>query len=186
MPQFSLESDVDVQELVSLRLSIPADISLSDFVTAAVARSLVEYPELNASFDGDAILVHEAVNVGLAFALDDGLVVACIHDADRRSLAELATERARLGEAARAGQLTPSELLDATFTISNLGPFGIHRFRALIVPPQAAILAVGALAAERLTVTLSCDHRAVDGAPAARFLRSVVERLQQPATLLTA
>ena len=149
--------------------------------TAACARSLVDHQHVNASFDRDAIIRHPSINVAVAVSLDDGLIAPSIQDADRLTLTELAAERLRLTDAAQAGTLTPHETLSATFTISNLGPLGVRRFRALVVPPQAAILAVGMITPEALcSLSLSCDHRVVDGAPAARFLMEVSARLEHP------
>jgi pyruvate dehydrogenase E2 component (dihydrolipoamide acetyltransferase) len=198
VPQFTLDRTVRADALLELRERRRAagrDGSVSDFLTAAVARALREHPELNASFDGDAVVIHRPVNVGLAVALEDGLVVACIHDADDRPVADLAAERQRLDAAARANKLKPAELMDATFTISNLGPLGIDRFRAVVLPPQAAILAVGGVRpalvpgseppqwGRYMTLTLTCDHRVVDGAPAARFFATLADALEAPAWL---
>jgi pyruvate/2-oxoglutarate dehydrogenase complex dihydrolipoamide acyltransferase (E2) component len=178
VPQFTVEMDVDAAALGAWRET--RGVSFSDALTAACAQALVEHPDVNASFAEDAIVEYADVNVGIAVALDDGLIAPAIRNADRLSLGELQAERVRLTEAARAGTLDAEEVLCATFTISNLGPLGIARFRALVVPPQAAILAVGALTAERrIAVALSCDHRVLDGAPAARFLGDVVGRLQE-------
>src|SRR5581483_3590314 len=144
--------------------------SITDVLTAACARALRAHPGVNASFDGDAIVRHREINVGLAVALDDGLLSPAILRADELDLAALAEERTRLVAAARAGRLSGAELSAATFTISNLGPFGIDRFQSLVVPPQAAILAVGAIRADAtVSLCLSCDHRVLDGAPVARF-----------------
>jgi pyruvate dehydrogenase E2 component (dihydrolipoamide acetyltransferase) len=183
VPQFTLERDIPTAALVALRArrkSAGLPGSFSDFLVAACAHALREHPHLNASFDDDALVLHPDVNVGSAIALDDGLIVPCIVKADRRSLAELASERQRLDAAARGGSLKPQEIFATTFTISNLGPLGIDRFRALVTPPQAAILAVGSFR-ETVSVSLSCDHRAVDGAPAARFLGAIADRLEDPA-----
>jgi pyruvate dehydrogenase E2 component (dihydrolipoamide acetyltransferase) len=183
VPQFTVESDADLRAVAQLRETLDTDArpSYADLLTAACAQALVAHPRLNASFDEDAIIEHEEVNIGLAVAVPDGLVAPAVLGADRRSLAELAAERRRLTEAATAGTLTPADLLSATFTISNLGPLGVRRFRALVVPPQAAILAVGRLTADQaMSLSLSCDHRVVDGAPAALFLADVVQRLTDP------
>ncbi len=146
---------------------------------AAVAGALAAHPDVNASFDDNAVLRHNDVNVAFALALQTGLIAPTILRADKLSVNEIQSERRRLTAAAHEGALKPEELLTATFTISNLGPFGIRRFRALVVPPQAAILAVGELtAAETMSLSLSCDHRVLDGAPAARFLRDVTNALQ--------
>jgi pyruvate dehydrogenase E2 component (dihydrolipoamide acetyltransferase) len=158
--------------------------SYADVVVAAVARALADHPQLNASFAEDAILVHTVCNVAIGIALADGLIAPAIRGADTLDLAAIAAERRRLTAAAEGGSLTPEEIFSPTFTVSNLGPFGVRRFRALVVPPQAAILALGALtASSEISLSLSCDHRVVDGAPAARFLGDVVERLQAPAWL---
>ena len=121
------------------------------------------------------------INIAHAVATDDGLTVPCLHDADRRSLANLARLRADLDARARAGRLRPEELFDTTFTISNLGPLGVRRFQALVLPPQAAILAVGAPYDGEISLVLTVDHRVLDGAPAARFLGSVADRVSEPA-----
>ena len=167
VPQFTLEATAEVGSAESL----------SDLVVVACARALREHPGLRASFDGDAIVEHEDVNVGIAVSVERGLLVPVLRQADRLSLPELRAERERLTAAAHAGRLSAADLTGATFTISNLGPLGVERFRALVVPPQAAILAVGAAVNGRLALSLSCDHRVVDGAPAARFLHRVVELL---------
>jgi pyruvate dehydrogenase E2 component (dihydrolipoamide acetyltransferase) len=181
IPQFTIESDADLRALGVLRDGLGADRrpGYADVLTAACARALLEHPRINASFDGDAIVEHGEVNVGIAIAVEDGLVAPAVMGADTRTIPELAAERRRLTQAAEAGVLTPADLLSATFTISNLGPLGVRRFRALVVPPQAAILAVGRLCDDgRMSLSLSCDHRVLDGAPAARFLADVVARME--------
>lgn len=182
VPQFAVEIDARLGALADLRARLVGDgvrVSYSDVLTAACAAALVAHPHVNASFDGDAIVRHPAINVGLAISLDDGLIAPAVLGADRLSLRELETERVRLTAAARAGSLGAEEATAATFTISNLGPFGVTRFAALVVPPQAAILAVGSLTEERrLALTLSSDHRVLDGAPAAAFLADVAGRLE--------
>jgi len=186
-PQFTLDRTVDLSRLVSLRAELAAagaPVSVSDVLTAACARALRAHPMVNASFDEDAIVVHSRVNIGLAVALPEGLVSPAIFDADRLSLAELAAERQRLRDGAMAGKLRGEALFGATFTISNLGTYGVDRFRALVIPPQAAILAVGALQtrgeSSAMQVSLSCDHRVLDGAPAAEFLGTVAKALEHP------
>ena len=126
-----------------------ARATLTDVITMACARALREHPGVNSSFAEDCVIVHERVNIGLALALDDGLTVPVILDADARSLEELAAERLRLAEAARTRGLRAEEIFAGTFSISNLGPLGVDRFQALVLPPQAAILAVGSLARDR-------------------------------------
>ena len=187
VPQFTVEYDVPLGELQWRRRrwkASGADVSVADVLTAATARTLRAHPAVNASWTEGAILQHADVNVGLAIALPDGIVAPAVARADTLHLAELAAERRRLTAAARAGVLTPDELLSATFTVSNLGTFGVSRFRALVVPPQAAILAVGGLRPDgTVTLALSCDHRVLDGAPGAAFLRDLAASLAEPAWL---
>lgn len=187
VPQFTVEYDVPLGELQWRRRrwqAAGAHVSVADVLTAASARALRDHPAVNASWTEGAILQHADVNVGLAIALPDGLVAPAVLRADTLHLAALAAERRRLTAAARAGVLTPDELLSATFTVSNLGPFGVSRFRALVVPPQAAILAVGGLRPDgTVTLALSCDHRVLDGAPGAAFLRDLAASLAEPAWL---
>lgn len=179
VPQFTIETEARLGALAGLRERVR--VSYSDVLTAACAATLREHPQVNASFDEDAIVQHGEVNVGIAISLEDGLIAPAILGADRLTLRELEAERLRLTGAAQAGTLKPAEALSATFTISNLGPLGIRRFRALVVPPQAAILAVGLVTeAGELSLSLSCDHRVLDGAPAARFLAALTRRLEQP------
>src|SRR2546421_1117867 len=177
IPQFTIEREVDTGELVTSRGSP----SIADLLVAACARSLRSHPRLNASFTEKGVLEHEAINVGLAINLKDGLIAPAIMDADRLDLRAIAAERERLTTAATEGRLRPEEVLNTTFTISNLGPVGVRRFQALVVPPQAAILAVGAVTRDQcMSLCLSCDHRLVDGLPAALILRDVVEFLEHP------
>jgi pyruvate dehydrogenase E2 component (dihydrolipoamide acetyltransferase) len=183
VPQFTVERTVDVRPVQHLRAAGGRRFSLSDALTAATAGALAAHRRLNASWTEEGIVEHGAVNVGLAVAVEDGLVIPAIRGADRRGLGELAAERVRLTAAARAGTLRPDDVFSTTFTISNLGPHGVHRFRALVLPPQAAVLAVGAVVDGRLELALSCDHRVVDGAPAAGFLAEVADRLEDPAGL---
>jgi pyruvate dehydrogenase E2 component (dihydrolipoamide acetyltransferase) len=184
VPQFTVEMDADLGSLAEWRARREDRPSYADVVVAACARALVDHPQLNASFADDAILEHAVRNIGVGIALPDGLIAPAIRDADALELTALTAERRRLTAAAESGRLTPEDMFSATFTVSNLGPLGVRRFRALVVPPQAAILALGALtASSAMSLSLSCDHRVVDGAPAARFLGDVVERLQAPAWL---
>lgn len=184
VPQFTIEYDVPLGPASERRERWRAagmPVSVADLLTASTARALRAHPRVNASFEGDAILEHQEINIGLAVALDDGLIAPAVRNADRLTLIELAAERRRLTDAATSGALTPEEVLSATFTISNLGPFGVSRFRALVVPPQAAILAVGGTRPDgSITLSLSCDHRVLDGAPAAEFLRDVAGLLAVP------
>jgi pyruvate dehydrogenase E2 component (dihydrolipoamide acetyltransferase) len=157
-----------------------------------VARALKRHPRLNASLEGDQIRLHSAIHVGLAVALDDGLIVPVIRDADRKTLPEVAAETRTLAEQARMGQLTPEQVTGSTFTITNLGRFGIDGFTPIVNPPEAAILGVGRIIEkpaqyrgtialrQMLTLSLTHDHRLVDGVPAAAFLQSLADLLETP------
>jgi pyruvate dehydrogenase E2 component (dihydrolipoyllysine-residue acetyltransferase) len=176
----------------SQRHGADVKITVTDLLTRACATALAAHPEINVSWDETRILRHRHVNIGIAVAIDDGLIVPVIRDADRKTLTEIARESRDLTARARARKLTPDELAGGTFTISNLGMYGIRQFTAVINPPQAAILAVGEAVrqpvvhgdevtiATTLTLTLSIDHRAVDGATAARFLTRLRELIEQP------
>lgn len=173
VPQFTLEATVSVD-----RRKRSLEVSYSTVVLATCARILREFPVVNSSFDGDSLIEHADINIGIAVALEHGLIVPVIRHADRRTLGELDGERRRLVGAAREESLGANDLIGGTFSVSNLGPLGIERFRALVLPPQAAILAVGAVRQDRLALSLSCDHRVLDGEPAARFLTGIVDRLE--------
>jgi len=173
--------------------SIP---SFNDFVVRAVALALRQQPALNASYENGATVRFGRVNVGIAVALEDALIVPTIYDTDRRSVSEIASESRRLVDRARSRSLSPDELANGTFTISNLGMFGVRRFHAVINQPQAAILSVGEVAERPVVVggelrvgttmelALSCDHRVVYGAEAATFLGCVRRLLEHPTLLL--
>lgn len=180
IPQFNIEMTLNTQLLSRAREEIPPTErpSYTDTLVASVAQALRTHRSINATFSEEGIVEHREVNVALATALEDGLISPVIRAADEQTIAELARERGRLVKAAHAGTLSPEELLSATFTLSNLGPFGVRRFAALVVPPQAAILAAGSMESETIVLCLSADHRAVDGAPAARFLRQVKSQLE--------
>jgi pyruvate dehydrogenase E2 component (dihydrolipoamide acetyltransferase) len=167
-------------------------ITHTDLLVALVARVLLKHPRLNSSWTAEGIRLHDHVNMGVAIAVNDGVVAAVIPNAHGASLGEIATRRRDLAERARAGKLHPADLADATFTISNLGMHRVDQFTAIIIPPQAAILAVGSIADRvvaadgkpavraMMGLTLSCDHRAVDGARAAMFLSDLAEAVRQP------
>jgi pyruvate dehydrogenase E2 component (dihydrolipoamide acetyltransferase) len=199
-PVLTAAADVDVSLIVALRRGardageeVP---SLNDFVVKAVARTLRELPRLNSSFADGRIETYSRVNVGIAVATEDALLVPVVLDADQKPLAEIAADSRRLADAARRRALMPDELHHATFTVSNLGMFGVRSFTAIVDPPQVAILAVGAARREPfeddperirfrdvMTVTLTCDHRVVYGAHAAQFLSRVRELLERPLAL---
>ena len=192
--------EADVSELVRLRQTKAAEWersygvkpSYSDLIHMAVARALRAEPRINCRLEGQAIQVRKEVNLGFAVDLGEGLVVAVIRDADRKSLGELAKAARDLAERARAGRLTPDEMADGTFTVTNLGGFGIEGFTPIVNPPQAGILGVGKIQEKpvvigggihvrsMMTLSLVFDHRLIDGAPAAKFLAKIKESLEQP------
>lgn len=197
-PDFAVEVEVDVTALGALRREVAASgtPTVNDFAVKAAALALRERPRLNARYSDDGFELHEQVNVGIAVAIDDGLLVPVLRDADTKSLSALAAEARGLVERVRAGTITPPELEGATFTVTNLGMLGVSRFLPIIDPPQAAILALGAARTlprydmdgmlrprDVLSLTLVCDHRIVYGADAARFLDRVRELLEDPAGL---
>jgi pyruvate dehydrogenase E2 component (dihydrolipoamide acetyltransferase) len=203
-PHFYLTRHVDVGELLAFRASLnerltaagEPKVSVNDLIVRACAAALRAHPNLNASFAGDHMVIHKRIHVGVAVALEDGLVVPVVRDADRKAVTEIARETRELAGRAREQRLKPDEMSGSTFTVSNLGMFGIDAFTAVINPPEAAILAVGAsrqevvfrdgqpVPADRMTITLSVDHRAADGATAAKFLAKVVDLLQDPIRIL--
>ncbi|MGB2875105.1 MAG: 2-oxo acid dehydrogenase subunit E2, partial [Gaiellaceae bacterium] len=170
--------------------------TLTDILTKACAAALMRHRAVNARFVGDAIERYPAADIGIAVAIPDGLVVPIIRAADRRTIAEIAAARADIVGRARGGKLKQADLEGGTFTISNLGMFGVEQFVAVLNPPQASILAVGAveerpvvangeiLARPLMTMTLTCDHRALDGATASDFLRTVKGFLEEPGLML--
>jgi pyruvate dehydrogenase E2 component (dihydrolipoamide acetyltransferase) len=194
MAQLTLFTELDATELVRLRERLQRDFGLTytDLIVHAVARALTRHPRLNASIEGDQVRLHSRVHVGLAVALADGLIVPVIRDADRKALPDLAAETRGLAERARLGQLSAEQVSGSTFTVTSLGPFGIDGFTPIINPPEAAILGVGRIVEKpaayhgaialrhRLTLSLTHDHRLVDGAPAATFLQTIVEMLELP------
>ena len=187
IPVFSVSTEVDMSLIAALRAGAREEgvegPSINDFVVMAAARTLRELPRFNSSYVEEKVECYSRVNVGIAVATDDALLVPVVFDADRRPLGEIAAETRRLADAARRRSLQPAELRDATFTVSNLGMFGISSFTAIIDPPQVAILAVGGLRGDLMTVTLTCDHRVVYGADGARFLARLRELLEGPLVL---
>lgn len=195
VPCFYLRVTADLTELLAARAQLKASAaggpapSVNDFIVRAVAIALREHPEVNSSYGEDGIVVHPRINVGVAVAVPGGLVVPAVYDADRLRLSEIAAAVRELVDLAGRRKLGRDVLSDATFTISNLGMFGIEEFDPILNPPQAAILAVGAAqdggdGRSRVRLTLGCDHRALTGAEGAPFLTAVRDRLQDPAGLL--
>lgn len=205
IPHISFTARVDMSGFNAARAELNAHaaaaglprVSVTALMVKAVAYALQRHPWLNSSLLGDEIHLRKDINVGVAVALETGLIVPVVRQADRKGLAQLAAEVDDLSARARAGQLTPADVSGGTFTISNLGPFGVEQFTAIINPPQAAILAVGATQLEAvpladgtiaarpvLRLTLSADHRIVDGAVAARFLGDLQALLAAPTSML--
>ncbi|HEY4365298.1 MAG TPA: dihydrolipoamide acetyltransferase family protein [Bryobacteraceae bacterium] len=188
-PHFFLVRDVDATGLRAARERLGARHTVTDLLVALTARALTRHPKMNASWTGAAIQLNPSVSISLAVAVKDGVVGAVIHDADRLAVSEIAAQRKDLAERARAGLLRPHDISGGTFTISNLGMYGVDAFSAILTPPQTATLAVGRIADRvvavegapairpMLTMTLSSDHRVVDGAQAAWFLKDLAELL---------
>lgn len=202
-PVFQLGVSIDMTEALHLREQLVASLAegdvkptVNDLLTRLVGVALVRHRAVNATFSGEEIHRHPGAHVGMAVAAPNGLIVPVIRDADRRSVQEIARIRADLVARAREGKLTLQDLEGGTFTISNLGMFGVEQFVAVLNPPQVAILAVGAVkqtpvvvdgdvdVAPLMHVTLTCDHRAIDGADGAEFLRTLVALVEQPALAL--
>jgi pyruvate dehydrogenase E2 component (dihydrolipoamide acetyltransferase) len=204
-PHFYVTMSIDMTKASALRNQIndftqteqePIKISFNDLVTKAVAMALVRMPEINVSFDGESLLFKRHINIGLAVALEQGLIVPVVRDANLKGVLELARESRKLIDAAHNNKLKPEDFQGGTFSISNMGMFGVDEFTAVINPPESAILAVGAIiptpvvldgqvvVRDRMKVTLSVDHRAIDGATAARFLQEVKRLLEEPMGML--
>ena len=201
-PHFYLTVDCEIDQLLASRRQLNAlagdgvKISVNDLVTRAAAQALIQVPEANASWEGDHTRRFAHADISMAVAIEGGLITPVIWAAEQKGLAELSQISRDLAERARAGSLAPEEFTGGSFTISNLGMFGVREFAAVINPPQGAILAVGAgeerpivrdgalAVATVMTVTLSCDHRAVDGAVGARWLQSFKSFIENPVTML--
>jgi len=201
VPHFYVTTEVAMDRAWELREELNAlegqpKISVNDLVIRACALALLEHPGVNASFQGESIRVHHRVHMGIAVALDEGLITPVLRDADAKPLPRIAAEARDLAERARTRKLRAQELSGATFSISNLGMFDVADFSAIINPPEGAILAVGSVrrvpvvdetglgVGRRMMLTLSCDHRVMDGAMGARFLQDVKRRLEEPLRLL--
>jgi pyruvate dehydrogenase E2 component (dihydrolipoamide acetyltransferase) len=200
VPHFFVVREVDAGALVAARESAAprnqqghgVKPTYNDLLVALVARVLLKHPRVNGSWSGDGIRLNSEVNIGVAMAINDGVVATVIHDAAKLDLGEIAVQRRDLTERARAARLRPSDIAGATFTVSNLGMYHVDAFSAIISPPQAAILAVGSISDRvvpvegtpgirpMMTLTLSSDHRVLDGARAAAFLDDLVDAIRQP------
>lgn len=200
IPSFTVSADIDMSQTAESRRGAQdegGDVpTLNDFVVKAAARALREFPRFNASYVGGKVECYSRINVGVAVATDDALLVPVVFDADEKSLVQIAADTRRLADAARRRALEPDDLQHGTFTVSNLGMFGVRSFTAIIDPPQVAILAVGSVRRapveddpdrvvfrDLMTVTLTCDHRVVYGADGAQFLSRLRELLGQPLVL---
>jgi pyruvate dehydrogenase E2 component (dihydrolipoamide acetyltransferase) len=199
-PHFYLVREVNVSRLISWReragKRTGARITYTDLLVKLVAAALAEHPFARGSWKDGAIVQHAEINIGVAVAIEDGLVVPVIHRADTLSLAEIAARREELVTRAQSGKLRPADISGGVFTISNLGMYGVDAFNAIVNPPQAAILAVGRIAdrvvplngqpavAPMMVLTLSCDHRALDGARGAQFLGTLADLVEEPLALL--
>jgi pyruvate dehydrogenase E2 component (dihydrolipoamide acetyltransferase) len=201
-PVFQLGITVDMGRALELRerlVELHGDgvkPTINDLLTKVCAAALMRHREVNALYRGDAVELYPTANIGIAVAVPNGLVVPVIQSVERKSIAEIVAARAAVVDRARAGKLQQSDLEGGTFTISNLGMYGIERFIAVLNPPQAAILAVGSIeervvpvdgqpaVRSRMELTLTCDHRAVDGATGAEFLRDVKTFLEEPGLAL--
>ncbi|AMW06552.1 hypothetical protein GEMMAAP_04565 [Gemmatimonas phototrophica] len=201
IPTFFLTSEIDMTNVGKLREQMVAagdqfKVSVNDIVIKAVAIALTRHPEVNAHWMGDSIRYFSAAHVGMAVATDDGLIVPVIRDAHLKGLGAIGKEARELAKRARERKLQPAEFTGGTFSVSNLGMFGIDQFTAIINPPEAAILAVGAtetkpvwengqfVPRQRMRVTMSCDHRIIDGAVGAKFLQTLRQLLEAPMMML--
>lgn len=200
VPHFFITREIDASALNEYRTRLAPEIERThnirithtDLLVALAARTLLKHPRLNSSWTAEGIRLHDYVNMAVAIAVNDGVAAAVIPNAHSASLAEIAQRRSDIAGRARAGKLRPADITGATFTVSNLGMYHVDQFSAIIVPPQAAILAVGSIADRvvaiegkpavrpMMTLTLSCDHRAVDGARAAIFLNDLAESILAP------
>ena len=201
VPHFFLTTEIEMDRAAEMRKGINAldpelKISVNDIVIKVAAAALRQHPEVNASFQGNFIRYYEHADVGVAVAIPDGLITPVVRSADQKSLSEIAAEVRELAERARSRKLKPEEYTGASFSISNLGMFGIDEFTAVINPPEGAILAVGAMSAkpvvrdneivirQMMRVTMSCDHRVIDGATGAKFLQTFKKILENPLYLV--
>jgi len=202
IPTFYLTAEFDLQRATEMRAAMAAmgdeyKVSFNDIILKATATALAQHPEVNAHWLGDHIRLHHRVHLGMAVATDDGLIVPVIFDAHQKGLREISAESKTLAKKARERKLAPAEYTGSTFSVSNLGMMQIEQFTAIINPPECGILAIGAIedkfvvaadgspeTRKRLRVTMSCDHRAVDGAVGARFLQTLRRMIENPLMLV--
>jgi pyruvate dehydrogenase E2 component (dihydrolipoamide acetyltransferase) len=201
VPHFFLTTEIEMDRAAEMRKGIneldpELKISINDIIIKVAAAALLQHPKVNASFQDKAIRYYEQADIGVAVAIDEGLITPIVRAANQKSLSEIAAEVRDLAGRARNRKLKPEEYLGASFSISNLGMFGIDEFTAIINPPEAAILAVGAMSPkpvvkdneivvrQMMRVTMSCDHRVVDGATGAKFLQTFKKILENPLFLV--
>ena len=201
VPHFFLTTEIEMDRAAEMRAGINAldpdlKISINDIIIKVTAAALIQHPEVNASFQEKFVRYYEHADIGVAVAIEDGLITPVVRAADQKSLSEIAAEVRELAERARSRKLKPEEYTGASFSISNLGMFGIDEFTAVINPPEGAILAVGAMSAkpvvrenqivirQMMRVTMSCDHRVIDGATGAKFLQTFKKILENPLYLV--
>jgi pyruvate dehydrogenase E2 component (dihydrolipoamide acetyltransferase) len=201
VPHFFLTTEIEMDRAVEMRRNIneldpELKISINDIIVKVAAAALIQHGDVNASFQDKVIRYYERADVGVAVAIEDGLITPVVRSADQKSLSEIAREVRDLAERARQRKLKPEEYTGASFSISNLGMFGIDEFTAVINPPEGAILAVGAVAPkpvvregeivvrQMMRVTMSCDHRVIDGATGAKFLQTFKKILENPLYLV--
>ncbi len=204
VPHFFVTREIDAGALSEYRAKFAPEIERqqnvrithTDLLVALASRVLRKHPRLNSSWTPDGVRLHDHVNMGVAIAVNDGVVAAVIPNAHSASLAEIAAQRRDVAERARSGKIRPPNLSGGTFTLSNLGMYGVDQFTAIIIPPQAAILAVGAITDRviavdgkpavrpMMTLTVSCDHRVADGAKAAMFLNDLADAIRDPQKML--
>ena len=201
IPTFYLTAEFDLSRVTEMRAAMAQmgdefKVSVNDILMKAVATALSQHPEVNAHWLGDKIRQHHRVHLGMAVATPDGLIVPVIFDADQKRMSEISHEAKELAKRARERKLKPEEYTGSTFSISNLGMFGIDQFTAIINPPEVSILAIGTaqdvvvpgpdgfVVQKRLRVTMSCDHRAVDGAVGAAFLQTLRRLIENPLMLV--
>ena len=201
IPTFYLTAELDLSRVMEMRTAMTAlgpefKVSVNDVLLKAIAVALSQHPEVNAHWGGDHIRYHNRVHLGMAVATDDGLIVPVIWDADTKRMSEISKDAKALAARARERKLRPEEFTGSTFSVSNLGMFGIDQFTAIINPPEAAIIAIGAsedklvvidgeaVVRQRVRLTMSCDHRIIDGAIGAKFLQTLRRLVENPLMLV--
>jgi len=201
VPHFFLTTEIEMDRAVEMRKGINSldpelKISINDIIIKVAAAALIQHPQVNASYQDRSVRYYERADIGVAVAIDEGLITPVVRAADQKSLSQIASEVRELAEKARNRKLRPDEYTGATFSISNLGMFGVDEFTAIINPPEGAILAVGAMSPkpvvreeqivvrQMMRVTMSCDHRVIDGATGAKFLQTFKKILENPLYLV--